>query len=467
MNQFQSKSYEIVVAGGGPAGIVTAVKLHSLGHHVLLITTVNRSQCELQTLSPGVLTLAKTIGLNADQIHSNLTPIIQTRKFWSGISEEIIYPSSFLVHRRNFDDELLIETRNLGVQVMQPAKIVDCRYVNNIWELTIIREGKYFTLKAKFLVDATGKKSALRGRKNKVAASTIAITGCWRNTPYRKLSTQLESTPTNWLWGGRLSGDLFHATVFTDAAAISGQSKLMVQYINAVKKTKLFGQCLRGTLTGRLSAVDVTPYYYEKPVSEHFIKVGEASTGFDPQSSQGVQQAMSNAIQAAIVVHSILSDVNVQQTAFNFYTSRQQEAIRTHLVMTANSYLSVACWKNEPFWQNRTRHGIPARTLEPQGDTGLWESTTAIRVSPEVLLKSVACIEKDLITSKMGIIHPGLDGPILYLQNQEIGKIIKTIGNRTTVSDLVQSWELIMPRTSAFQLIHSLKEARILEAIGR
>jgi flavin-dependent dehydrogenase len=459
-------SYDIVVAGGGPAGIVTAVKLNSMGYQVLLITPGNRYDYSgLQSLSPGVLTLINTIGLQVDQIYSSLTAIHYTRKLWSGVLEEMRDPTGFLVHRGSFDNELLNAAKNMGVQIMQPAKLIDCRIVNNEWQLQINQGGKYLSLKTKFLVDATGKKSVLRGKKNRMAPSTMAITGSWKNTSYAYISTQLESTPTHWLWGGKLSDDLFHVTVFSDSNSISGRSKLTEKYIETVEKTQLFRKCLDGSLAGKLSAVDVTPYYYEKPVSENYIKVGEAGFSFDPQSSQGVQHAMSNAIQAAIVINTILSDAIPEDIVFDFYTSRQQDSILKHQKMTTDSYASAACWKDQPFWQKRTVRRTGVSTRELQGDTKFWESATRIRISPEAILKSVACIDKDLITCKMGILHPGLDGPMVYCQNQEIDKIMKMIGNRMTVSDLVNSWTQIMPHANAVQLIHSLKRVGILEAV--
>jgi hypothetical protein len=173
---------------------------------------------------------------------------------------------------------------------------------------------------------------------------------------------------------------------------------------------------------------------------------------------------MSNAIQAAIVVNTILSDAIPQDIAFDFYISRQQQSIRKHLKLTSDSYALATCWKDQPFWQNRILRGTTITKGEPQVDTKLWQSDTRIRISPETILKPVACIDKDLITRKMGIVHPGLDGPMVYSQNQEIEKIMNIMGSGMTVSDLVQSWTQIMPHASAVQLVHSLKRVGILEA---
>jgi flavin-dependent dehydrogenase len=466
LNSLQNKLYDICVVGGGPAGITAAVKLHRLGFKTLLIDSGNRSnQPDVQSVSPAVLMLLTGIGLNTEQIQKCLRPIQVTRKLWTDESEEIGRPPGFLIHRSMFDNELLHAAKRLEIQVMQPASVMSCRHLHENWELQINQGGKYSVLKTKFLVDASGRKSVLRDTKIRVGSQTVAITGCWENRKLPKKSTWLESASTHWLWGAKISDKFFHITVFTDPSAIGGRSRLMKQYVSAIERTILFRDCLQGPVPEKLTVVDVTPYYYQHPVSRNFIKTGEASAGLDPLSSQGIQNTIAGAMQAAIVVNTLISKTGLVNNALEFYSSRQQESVRNHLHHLSKNYSSAAHWQDQPFWKKRTMNGKDS-ILNLPVDVPSWNPEKMIKLSPDLILKSVACIEGDLITSKTGLIHPGLERPMVYWQNLEMKKLIETVTGNITFTELIREWSGIMPPPNAVQLINTLHRAGVLEIVS-
>ncbi len=458
-------SYDIVVAGAGPSGISVAVKLQCLGFQVLLIAG-GSSACtsELQSLSPGFFTLAETIGLDPERISKLLTPVLKSQRRWLGIIEEKVSGAGFLTERLYFDRKLLLMAEELGVKVLKPAKIINSVFLNNLWELEINQEGIYRTIKTKFLVDATGKKSIIRGKKNRVGPQTVAITASWKNTSYPYASTFLESTPDSWIWGGRSLDEIFHATVFVDPSEISGRCKLMEMYYQTFEKSKLFKTCLEGSVLSKITAVETTPYFYENPVGLNFIKTGESNLGFDPISSQGVQNAMSNAIQAAIVVNTLYKYPSNAEVALEFYKSQQQKTLRRHLTLTTETYLSALPWQDQAFWKNRIRKTSTASNIL-FSNSGKWDSDTEVRVSSDTSYKSVACIFGDQIVRKKGIAHPFLDEPIVYYGNLDVEKLVNSISGRVTVSGLINSWTDLMSNESAIQLVHTFKQFGILEAV--
>jgi flavin-dependent dehydrogenase len=458
-------SYDIVVAGAGPAGITAAVKLHHFGFQVLLIAGSSSAYIsELQSLSPGFFTLAETIGLDPERIYKLLTPVLKSQRRWSEIIEEKESGSGFLTERFYFDRKLLMMAEELGVKVLKPGKIINSMFLNDLWELEINQEGILGTIKTKFLVDATGKKSIIRGKKNRVGPQTVAITASWKNTSYPSASTFLESSPSCWIWGGRSHDEIFHATLFADPGEISGRSKLMELYSQVLGKSKLFKACVEGSIISKITAVETTPYYYEGPAGLNFIKTGESNLGFDPISSQGVQNTMSNAIQAAIVVNTLYKYPSNAGAALEFYRSQQQKTLRKHLTLTTETYLSALPWQDQPFWKNRIRKTSTLPHISfPQ--SGKWDSSTEVRVSSETSYKSVACIFGDQIVLKKGIVHPFLDEPIVYYGNLDAAKIVNSISGKVTISGLIDSWADLMSNESAIQLIQTFKRFGILETV--
>ena len=438
--------YDICVAGGGPAGITTGVKLHRLGYQVLIIASGNPSnRPNLQSISPGVLTLIDAIGLDAEKIRHCLRPIRNTRKYWNSVEEEISQPPGFLVHRHIFDDELLKAARNIGVHVVRPAALSYYCFADKIWELKL-SDGQVFS--ANFLVDATGKKSLLRTTKIRIGLQTIAVTGSWKNSEHSSLNTLLESSPENWFWGAKLSDNLFQATVFTNLSSIVGKSMLMEHYLNAIRSTNLFRNCLHSSLNGKLTTIDVTPYFYKNPICSNFIKVGEAALGIDPISSQGVQTAMANSIQGAIAINTIMKYPEQLNMVKEFYSSHLQDIIKSHLSNVSKTYSSSTHLQINPGIRVKSDH---------------WDKSTQIRTSEKVRWKLMACIEGDLITSKMALVHPGLPFPMVYWQNLAMEKVIDTISSNQTVSNLLNSWTHLMQSASALELLTVLREAGVID----
>jgi flavin-dependent dehydrogenase len=137
-----------------------------MGYRVALIARgIEPNRPDLQSVSPGVLTLVDAIGLNTQMIHACLTPIQCARKCWDGFDDERLHPPGFLVHRHIFDNDLLTAAKQLGVPVIQPASLTGWRFINEKWELQLSQGGASSKLIAKFLVDATGKKSVFPGKK--------------------------------------------------------------------------------------------------------------------------------------------------------------------------------------------------------------------------------------------------------------------------------------------------------------
>jgi hypothetical protein len=207
----------------------------------------------------------------------------------------------------------------------------------------------------------------------------------------------------------------------------------------------------------------VTPYYYEKPMGRNFIKVGEAVLGMDPQSSQGVQSVMANAIQGAIAVNSVLTYPSRLNMVADFYSSRLHDSMKNHLAMTSGNYASAGCWKDKAFWKNRTTyHNDLKPALEPVA--GDWDQATLIKASNEITLKSVGCIEGDFMTQKLALLHPGLRNPMVYWQNIEIAKVIETLNGGQTVASIMNSWSRFMHPANAVELLNILKGAGVLHA---
>jgi len=455
---------EICIIGAGPAGIAVAAKLKQLGFNILVIEQNDSNRnLPVESLSPGVFALLEGMGLKMNLPSATLMKPGQLFQKWGHKIVHLENLSLALVDRGKFDYQLLSAAKNLGVKVLQPAKVVFLQEMDHGWEIRVLIKGKYEKIKAGFLVDASGRRSILKGRKKRASAPTLAICGGWKNTVFPHPSMMIESAPNHWIWGGTLSNEIFSASVFLDPDIdfVGAGKPLLDFYTSALERATIFNYSKKAELAGRISTFDVTPYYYDNPAGPNFIKVGEANFGLDPLSSQGVQSAISNAIQGAITVNSILTDPGNFSDALEFYKQRQQETIENHLEMTSRSYREAAGWEEHLFWRKRT--GIDQAPIKTSiKETGPWVQSKKVQFSDESLLIPTTCIIRDKVTRKIALVHPGLKRPVVFWDNQEIDSIIHNTKGIYSISDLISKWTEKISRSSSLRLFHWLKEAKVI-----
>ena len=452
----------ICILGAGPAGIVTALKLKQLGYSPLVLDCKKGSGIDLvQSLSPGVFTLLETIGIGMNEFHETCSPIVRSFKFWDGEMIETESPPGFLTDRGQFDLKLCHIAIMRGINMLQDARVISLEQTNRGWEICFLHEGKYQIRIADFLVDATGKKSLIRGTKKRITAATLAISGNWNNTGFEKNQTVLESGKNFWLWGAKLSTGVFHATLFMDPelSRIPGGDGLVRMYKYYLGRTELFKSCLKGKFRGNLIANDVTPFYYEKPSGIDYIKVGESSVGLDPISSQGIQNSITGAIQAAVVINTIISEPKNASLAIEFYLERQQELIRLHIDKISAVYATAFPGKDYVFWSKRI---MAMRRMESHPVTESWNSSQRVEFSPEAGLMPTGCIIGNLVSSKAGLVHPMLKRPIVFWENMEIGSILGTLQGRFELSEWIRRWSDKINPVAAVRLFNQLKYTGVL-----
>jgi|HubBroStandDraft_6_1064221.scaffolds.fasta_scaffold195718_2 flavin-dependent dehydrogenase len=454
----------ICILGAGPSGIITALKLKQLGYNPLVLDYKKRDgNIMVQSLSPGIITLLGTLGIGIDEFQGICVPIERSLKLWNGEMVETVDPPGFLTDRGQFDSSLRGIAIRQGINLLQDAKVISLEQSKDGWKICLLHERKYQTLTADFLVDASGKKSLIRGTKKRVAAATLAITGIWVNGGIEKNETRLESGINNWLWGASLSDGGFHATLFMDPefSHISGGDGLVNMYRYYLGRTALFKSCLNGKLRGNLIANDVTPFNYEKPSAPNYIKVGESSLGLDPVSSQGIQSSMAAAIQAAVVVNTILADPKNASLAIEFYQERQKEQIRLHVEKISAAYANAGSYKDNLFWTKRIMKYHRSESM-PAPES--WTPSQRVEFSPETALLPTGCIVGNQVSSRAGLVHPLLKRPIVFWENKEIVSILGTLQGRFELSEWIRRWSEKINQVAAVRLFDQLKNMGVLVA---
>ena len=441
---------EVCVIGGGPSGSTIACKLAQFGHVACLIEKSAFPRRRLgESLPPSILPVLDGLGLRQLIESAGFLRPGSTIVRWASagdVRKPYSLARGFHVDRGRFDALLLEGARSCGVQVLQPAcAIHPQRHPQHGWLVRVRTNATVKTVRARIVVDATGRRGLRPHMRRRISTPTLALYGYWHRVPLDGIEARVEAAPDAWYWGAPLPDGSFNAMVFLDTQKCAGARTvgLVRLYREHLARSGLLRLCLRGCLQGKVRACDATSYADADPIRPDFLRVGEAAYAIDPLSSQGVQVAMLSAIQGGIALHTILTTPEQTADAIEFYRDRQATAVTRSARTAARLYSTAEPFATEPFWQRRAA----------SVDNVVSERTTQQVVprlrpdQPVALSKALQVVETpavvgDLIRRVPALVHPALASPVAFLGSTELVPLLTDVVAGLTVDEIIRQWAL-------------------------
>jgi hypothetical protein len=310
-------------------------------------------------------------------------------------------------------------------------------------------------------VDATGRSGRLGGRKQRVAAPTLALYAYWCETVLHGPETRVEAGESEWYWGAPLPDGFFNATVFVDPARCArGHADL---YGRLLRRSALLQGCLNGRRITEVKCCDATSYCDEDPVADNLVKAGEASFSIDPLSSQGVRSAMGSALHGALVLNTMIRRPESAPAAAAFYTARQREAVSQHRQWAGRYYAEAAQRFDTPFW--RSRAIVQPSPEQMKTDAGSAETVgpdAQLRLSSEARIVEMPRVEGDFILAGSAVEHPSLARPLAYLDGIDVPDLLAGFASSERACDVVARWRCKMPAAQAVRVLAELFRLGVL-----
>nr|WP_238351200.1 FAD-dependent oxidoreductase [Kribbella shirazensis] len=355
-------AYDVVVAGGGPAGAATARRLALAGHTVALLERSHFERPRVgETLAPSLQPLLRDLGVWERYCALDPLPSWGTRSIWSSAVPaehshlESGYGCGWHVDRRLFDRMLFDAAAGAGAEVSLGTSVVNCRYESGSWQLTC-SGGRRLT--SRVLIDATGRSATIGrslGARRFAIDRLVGITAQWTDvdvTVERYLL--IESVPDGWWYTAPLPGNTMVAMLMTDADICRhhhlSASKPWRTHLQSTTATALRVDGARLPTTPRVYSA-ASHRLIRPGDTRPWFAVGDAALAVDPISGSGVPRALRTAEAAATTAAQLLTHP-ADATPVTSYESTRNTECTTYLSTRAD-YYDAALPHPTPFWTRR------------------------------------------------------------------------------------------------------------------
>jgi flavin-dependent dehydrogenase len=409
----------ILVLGAGPAGAATALGLRRLGYPVTVVSDWRRFAA-LEGVSQRVLEGLRNAGLGAALAEAAMPATREVR--WNG--QHLKLNQEFLLDRQCFDRALRRDLERAGVSVVG----------GRVREVT--RKGVYCislddgqVLQAEFLVEARGRQAPLAADRLR-GPETVSLLNLWQGEPGAPASA-VESLDEGWAWMARRADGRCYWQITLDAAGLPGKAGLP-EYCTERRRgsalvAELFGA--RALEPAQVHARSSTAILAGECVGDDWIRVGDAAMAVDPLSGNGIFQSLSSALQAPVVVNTLLRKPERAALAQRFHQQRVEQLFLRFARIGRDFYGQEQTRAGLAFWARR--RGWPdAQPLHLEAD---W---AAVRVEKRPVLRDGLVDEAEVVVTA--------DQPlgIWHLQGVALAPVVRGLCNGLGVEEVLKDLTL-------------------------
>lgn len=364
-------SFDVAIAGGGPAGAATALKLARQGRRVLLANAASSDAFRVgEGLPPSARSLLRELGVLEQFLadghrisYGNVSvwgsSVPQTTDFivqWHG--------HGFQLDRARFDAMLRAAARKSGAQVQEETRITVLRdnretSDNEGIRLQLAGKGMITEAQCRWLVDAGGRPATLSrrlGAKRQPTDHLIAFYGILESNHMTDQDgrTLIEACADGWWYSVLLPSSKRLVAYLTDLDLADRNALLSKEGFLAKLSNTGFLQDLllqHGySLTHPPHGADASSGCLNRYGGDRWLAVGDAALSFDPLSSQGILNALYTGLKAGQTLHAALAG---DSEAPESYASHLAQIYQAYLHNRASFYAYENRWTEHTFWKRR------------------------------------------------------------------------------------------------------------------
>jgi flavin-dependent dehydrogenase len=334
--------FDVIIAGGGPAGSSTANYLRQKGRSVLVLEREKFPRFHLgESLLPFSNDIWKELGV-WEEMNERFLHKPGARFVHEESGAEFTYyfdtairpgrPYAFQVKREEFDKMLLDRAAALGAEVREETEVKDVAFAADRVTVTAVgKDGQPYRVRAPLFVDATGRDAFIAGKRqwkehDDLITTNVALNCMWKGIPRER------GLDEGNIIIGLFDGGWYWVIPFKDGDTSVGLvlEKSYTKVNRGLSKKEMYDQVIAGlpVLTHLLR--DATPkmdvgsqanwsYRCKEFCGDRLLLVGDAAAFVDPLFSTGVLLAINGARFAAAHIDAALTDGNFAAERFASY----------------------------------------------------------------------------------------------------------------------------------------------------
>ena len=362
-------SFDVVVAGGGPAGCAAALDLSRRGLRVTLIEQSAYENFRVgETLPPEIRRLLTELGVWERFLASERVESRGIRSAWetpTARHHDFLYNPygcGWHVERAAFDAMLAHAAADAGAELIVSASITALSEDGNgQWLLETEAGGRKRMLRGRLLVDATGRRASIARKLGCGAQVVDRLVGTVAVLPRPQAEqwTLIEAVEDGWWYSAPLPRDRSVFAYMTDADLWKGSS-----WGELLKQAPLTSE--RATLTEGVPSIHVVSAasVLRQPVTgPNWIAAGDAALAFDPLSGLGIYKTIESALRSSAAIVRWFEGDRSGMVEYENWTA---EGFCSYLSMRHQFYGSVQRWPRSRFWQRRALPTQAETIADPQ-----------------------------------------------------------------------------------------------------
>jgi len=351
----RTKTFDVVVAGAGPAGSIAARKLARAGLDVLMLDRLRPAGVRLGEVLPGAARrLLVQEGLGELAVASHHAAVTGGLVVWGDdrpVASDALrdpYGAGARLDRARFDAAL----RDASVAAGSLWSRTNARHLERLGDDWVIYRDAGSAVRARIIIDATGRSARLLrllGQPRRRGAPLTALYQVARPEKSAAMArTLIEARPDGWLYAGKLSDGRWAIGYHTLPQSAVRLRACETERATVLASAPYLSACL-GALAweGPVVSRDARGLAATASSGPGWFAVGDAVLAFDPIAGQGLFNALRTALAAA---EAIITAPTPDTTA---YAAELARVTAIYSERRQALYQAEERWPEQTFWREQ------------------------------------------------------------------------------------------------------------------